>query len=507
MARRNLKSKGLMIQGTGSSVGKSIICTALCRIFTQDGYNVNPFKSQNMSLNSCITYEGHEMGRAQVMQAEACGKLPSSYMNPILLKPTSDRKSQVIIEGKVYADMDAEDYFEFKAGLKSKISDIYRKVERKSDIVVIEGAGSPAEINLNRDDFVNMGMAKIAKSPVLLVGDIDKGGVFASLAGTMLLLSEEEKRMVKGVIINKFRGSINILEPGLSMLEDIIKVPVLGVIPYFCLNIEDEDSVSEWLSQGKEENKDIDIAVVKLPYMSNHTDFNTLRLHRDVSLRFADIKGELGQPDIIIIPGSKNTIHDLQSLYNTGMDKKIKRCHERGSIILGICGGFQMLGKEIRDPMKVESDIESINGLEMLQTVTEFKPDKFTTVTEGRDNVFNSRIRGYEIHMGSTFTLGKEKPFINIDLRNGKKEEAQDGAVNGDMSVFGTYIHGLMDSSQFTRSFLNMARKRKGLDLINEVPENYWDYKEKQYDKLAEIVRENIDMEKIYDILESGTDS
>jgi adenosylcobyric acid synthase len=507
MARRNLKSKGLMIQGTGSSVGKSIICTALCRIFTQDGYNVNPFKSQNMSLNSCITYEGHEMGRAQAMQAEACGKLPCSYMNPILLKPTSDRKSQVIIEGKVYADMDAEDYFKFKAGLKSKVSDIYREIERKSDIIVIEGAGSPAEINLNRDDFVNMGMAKIAKSPVLLVGDIDKGGVFASLAGTMLLLNEEEKRLVKGVVINKFRGSIDILKPGLSMLEDIIKVPVLGVIPYFNLNIEDEDSVSEWLSQEKGENKDIDIAVIKLPYMSNHTDFNTLRLHRDVSLRFADIKGELGQPDIIIIPGSKNTMHDLQSLYNTGMDKKIKKCHERGSTILGICGGFQMLGREIRDPMKVESDKESIPGLGMLQTVTEFKPDKFTTVTEGTDNIFYAKIRGYEIHMGITFTSEKEKPFISIDSRNGRKEKAQDGAVNSDMSVFGTYIHGIMDSSEFTRSFLNMVRKRKGLELINEVPEDYWNYKEKQYDKLAEIVRENIDMEKIYDILESGTDS
>jgi adenosylcobyric acid synthase len=241
--------------------------------------------------------------------------------------------------------------------------------------------------------------------------------------------------------------------------------------------------------------------------MSNHTDFNTLRLHRDVSLRFADIKGELGQPDIIIIPGSKNTMHDLQSLYNTGMDKKIKKCHERGSTILGICGGFQMLGREIRDPMKVESDKESIPGLGMLQTVTEFKPDKFTTVTEGTDNIFYAKIRGYEIHMGITFTSEKEKPFISIDSRNGRKEKAQDGAVNSDMSVFGTYIHGIMDSSEFTRSFLNMVRKRKGLELINEVPEDYWNYKEKQYDKLAEIVRENIDMEKIYDILESGTDS
>lgn len=507
MGKRNFRSKGLMIQGTGSSVGKSILCTALCRIFTQDGYNVNPFKSQNMSLNSYITYEGHEMGRAQVMQAEACGKLPCSKMNPILLKPTSDRKSQVIIEGRVYADMDAVDYFDFKSRLKSRISGIYHELEDKSDIVVIEGAGSPAEINLNKEDFVNMGMAKIAKSPVILIGDIDKGGVFASLAGTMLLLNEDEKKLVKGVVINKFRGSIEILKPGLSMLEDIIKVPVLGVVPYFHMNIEDEDSMSEWLRYGEREGKDIDIAVIRLPYMSNHTDFNALRLHDDVSLRFVEIDGELGRPDIIVIPGTKNTVHDLQAIYKAGMDKKIKKCHERGSVIFGICGGFQMLGSQIRDPLKVESEAGSIRGLGLLATVTEFEPYKFTTITEGRESVFNTRVRGYEIHMGKTSFTVEEQPFVRIDARNGKEEKAQDGAVNHDMSVFGTYIHGIFDSSEFSRSFLNMVRGLKGLGPLNVIPENYWDFKEAQYNKLADIVRESLDMDKIYEMLEDGVDA
>lgn len=507
MRKRNFRSKGLMIQGTGSSVGKSILCTALCRIFTQDGYNVNPFKSQNMSLNSYITYEGHEMGRAQVMQAEACGKLPCSKMNPILLKPTSDRKSQVIIEGRVYADMDAVNYFDFKPRLKGRISEIYHELEDKSDIVVIEGAGSPAEINLNKEDFVNMGMAKIAKSPVVLVGDIDKGGVFASLAGTMLLVNEDEKKLVKGVVINKFRGSIEILRPGLTMLEDIIKVPVLGVVPYFQLNIEDEDSVSEWLRYGEGEGRDIDIAVIRLPYMSNHTDFNALRLHGDVSLRFVEINGELGQPDVVVLPGTKSTVHDMQALYKAGMDKKIIKCRERGSVVFGICGGFQMLGTEIRDPLKVESEAGCIKGLGLLSTVTEFEPNKFTTITEGKEAVFNTRIRGYEIHMGKTSVTGGERPFIRIDSRNGEEDKANDGAVSNDNSVFGTYIHGIFDSSKFTRSFLNMVRGLKGLGPLDVVPENYWDFKEAQYDMLADIVRGSLDMEKIYDMLEAGVDA
>lgn len=507
MSKRKLKSKSLMIQGTASSVGKSLMCTALCRILAQDGYNVNPFKSQNMSLNSYITYEGHEMGRAQVMQAEACGKQPDSGMNPILLKPTSDRKSQVIIEGKVFADMDAVEYFAFKPQLKGRISEIYQKLEDNSDIVVIEGAGSPAEINLNHEDFVNMGMAKIAKAPVLLVGDIDRGGVFASLAGTMLLLSEEERKLVKGVIINKFRGSIEILEPGLKMLEDIIKVPVLGVVPYFSMNLEDEDSVSDWLRSGAEKDRELDVAVIRLPYMSNHTDFNALRLHEDVSLRFVGIEEELGKPDIIILPGTKNTIHDMQALLKSGMGRKLLRCHEKGSMVFGICGGYQMLGKEIYDTLKAESENEHSEGLGLLDAVTEFRQSKFTTLSRGKDKVFGADIRGYEIHMGETRVSGKGLPLVAVSERGRKQVSAEDGMVSEDRSVFGTYMHGVFDSSEFARSFLNMARERKGLAPLPNTAPNYWEYKDGQYDELARIVRENLDMEKLYEIMENGIDA
>lgn len=506
MSKRVLHSKSLMIQGTASSVGKSLMSTAICRILSQDGYNVNPFKSQNMSLNSYITPEGHEMGRAQVMQAEACGKIPDSSMNPILLKPTSDRKSQVIIEGSVYADMDAVEYFEFKPQLKGRISEIYKQLEKDSDIVVIEGAGSPAEINLNHEDFVNMGMARIAKAPVLLVGDIDRGGVFASLAGTMLLLSEEERKLVKGVIINKFRGSIEILKPGLKMLEDIIKIPVLGVIPYFRMNLEDEDSVSEWLSSGAGKDGELDIAVIRLPYMSNHTDFNALRLQEDVSLRFVGIDEALGKPDVIIIPGSKNTIHDMKALLEAGMDRKMLKCHENGTVVFGICGGYQMLGNEIKDSLKAESENEHSVGLGLLDTITEFRQIKNTTLSKGRDNIFGTEVRGYEIHMGVTLDTGGGNSFITINERGGKELTGQDGRVNEGRTVFGTYIHGIFDSAGFTRSFLNMVRERKGLATLANAAPDYWEYKDGQYDKLAEIVRNNIDMEKLYAILEAGVD-
>lgn len=507
MEKRELKAKSLMIQGTASSVGKSLMCTAICRILAQDGYNVNPFKSQNMSLNSYITPEGHEMGRAQVMQAEACGKVPSASMNPILLKPTSDRKSQVIIEGSVYADMDAVEYFDFKPGLKNKIADIYKALEDNSDIVVIEGAGSPAEINLNHEDFVNMGMAKIAKAPVLLVGDIDRGGVFASLAGTMLLLSEEERKLVKGVIINKFRGSLEILKPGLKMLEDIIKVPVLGVIPYFNMNLEDEDSVSEWLRHGADRSKELDIAVIRLPYMSNHTDFNALRLQEDVSLRFVGIDEALGSPDVIIIPGSKNTIHDMKAMASAGMDKRIQDCHEKGAAVFGICGGYQMLGKEIKDSLGAESQNEHACGLGLLDVVTEFRQKKFTTLSEGCDNVFGAEVRGYEIHMGETIVSGPGEALISVSERGGRQQSGLDGRVNESRTVFGTYFHGIFDSAEFTRGFLNLVRERKGLAPLDNSAQNFWEYKEEQYDKLADIVRSSLDMERLYKVLEEGIDA
>lgn len=496
-----MKHKAIMIQGTASSVGKSLLCTALCRILTQDGYDVNPFKSQNMSLNSYITVDGHEMGRAQVMQAEAAGKIPSSKMNPILLKPTSDRKSQVVLKGKVFKNMDAVDYYQFKKSLKEEITHIYNELKSESDVVVIEGAGSPAEINLNKDDIVNMGMAKIAKSPVILVGDIDKGGVFASIVGTLMLLSEEERAMVKGVIINKFRGSYEILEPGIKMLEEMIKIPVLGVVPHFRLNIEDEDSASSLIEFSKHKTGELDVAVIRLPYMSNFTDFNALLLHEDVSLRFVNRKEELGNPDLIIIPGSKSTISDMEFLINSGVGDAIKKSRDNGSFVFGVCGGFQMLGLKILDEKMIETDKSFVHGLGILSTITEFKEEKTTTLTKAIDNVFNLNLQGYEIHMGATERLSGDY-FAKI-ISEGS-DEVVEGAVSEDRRVFGTYLHGVFDSAEFTRALLNEIRKEKGLETIESNVEDYWVYKNNQYDVLAKIVKENIDLDKMYRIIEEG---
>jgi adenosylcobyric acid synthase len=499
-----IKHKSLMIQGTASTVGKSILCTALCRIFSQDGYNVNPFKSQNMSLNSAITPEGLEMGRAQAMQAEAAGKAPSVKMNPILLKPTSDRKSQVIINGVVHANLDATEYFGFKPRLKEEIRRIHHELEQSSDIVVIEGAGSPAEINLNHDDLVNMGLAQLAGAPVILVGDIDKGGVFASLYGTVMLLNDAERRRIKGVIINKFRGSYELLAPGLKMLEAKIKIPVLGVVPYFNLNLEDEDSVTDWDKFSGNPGAALDVAVLHVPYMSNFTDFNAFKLYEDVNLRFVSQPGKLGRPDLIILPGSKSTIADLQFLRQSGLAERIIELRRQGVAVFGICGGYQMLGVKITDPCKVETSLNLIAGLGLLPIVTEFKTDKTTTRSEGVDQLFQTTVYGYEIHMGETKSVGDLQPLVGLRRCNGRSVSLTDGAVSPDQRVFGTYLHGIFDNSQFTRAFLNQLRAQKGLPPVAGGPVDYWRYKETQYDQLAQVIREHLDLAKIYAILEAG---
>ncbi len=498
-----MKSKSLMIQGTSSSVGKSIITAALCRIFTQDGFDVNPFKSQNMSLNSYITYEGHEMGRAQVIQAEACLKAPSSKMNPILLKPTTDRKSQVILNGKVYKNMDAIEYFQFKPQLKEMVADTYKKLSDVSDIVVIEGAGSPAEINLKREDIVNMGMAKIAKAPVILVGDIDKGGVFAALAGTMMLLDEDERELVKGVIINKFRGSLEILEPGLRQLEEIIKVPVLGVVPYFELNIEDEDSVSDWFKQDEKSERDIDIAIIKLKHISNFTDFNSLKLFQDAGIRFVKNKSDLGKPDIIIIPGTKNTIEDMLALKEAGLAEAIISSYQEGAFVFGICGGYQMLGKAIEDPLNVESSQGTVEGLGFINATTCFLQDKTTTLSKGYCEYFDCDIAGYEIHMGQTEVF-ENKSLLKVKTRSNVEVDEIEGVISEDGRIFGTYMHGIFDNTTFTRKFLNKVRVHKGLSAIEDAGFDYLKHKDQQYNELADIVRKHLDMEQIYKIVENG---
>ena len=418
-------AKSIMIQGTMSNVGKSLLAAGLCRIFKQDGYRVAPFKSQNMALNSYITSEGLEMGRAQVMQAEAAGIEPSVLMNPILLKPTNDVGSQVIVNGEVLATMRARDYFKYKKTLIPDIMKAYHTLEEQSDIIVIEGAGSPAEINLKSDDIVNMGMAKMAKSPVLLVGDIDRGGVFAQLAGTMMLLEEEEKQLVKGLIINKFRGDKTILDPGIVMLEELCHRSVVGVTPYMDIDVEDEDSLSERMSNEKAVGQ-IDLVVVRLPRISNFTDFNIFESIPGVSVRYVKRAAQLGNPDLILLPGTKNTMSDLAWMRQSGMEAAVLKAHTAGCPIFGICGGYQMLGEELSDPFGVE-DGGTMRGMGLLPMHTVFTEEKTRTRVNGQflqvkgdlAGLSGIAFSGYEIHMGDTTLLDEGKPLTEAYTGDG----------------------------------------------------------------------------------------
>lgn len=490
-------AKAIMIQGTASNAGKSLITAALCRILTQDGYKTAPFKSQNMALNSYITKDGLEMGRAQVMQAEAAGIEPDVRMNPILLKPTGEKGSQIVLNGKVFRDMTAGEYYTYKQDMIPHIMKAYNSLAEEYDIIVIEGAGSPAEINLKEQDIVNMGMAKMADAPVIIVGDIDRGGVFASLAGTMLLLGDDEKVRVHGFIINKFRGDVSMLAPGLEMLENIAHVPVLGVVPYLHVDIDDEDSLSEKLSNSGEYNL-IDIAVVRLPRLSNFTDFNVFSLINGVSLRYVSNVKELGNPDMIIIPGTKNTIEDLKWLRQSGLETRIIRHAKEGRALFGVCGGYQMLGEIINDPENVEGG-GRIKGLNLLKTTTNFSREKTTTQASGRINdiigfyspLSGIEVQGYEIHMGSSEII-EGVPLIALGSKS-------DGCVND--NVAGSYLHGIFDNSMVAKTIVKILADSKGV-LLEEINEfDFNKYKESQYDILADCVRNSVDMDRIYKIV------
>ncbi len=472
-----------------SNAGKSVIAAALCRIFKQDGYRVAPFKSQNMALNSYITKDGLEMGRAQVMQSQAAGIEPSVYMNPILLKPTTDKGSQVIVNGEVRCDMTAADYFKYKKQLIPEIMSAYNKLSEEYDIIVIEGAGSPAEINLKQDDIVNMGMAKMADAPVLLVGDIDRGGVFAQLYGTVMLLDEDEKERIKGVVINKFRGDKSILQPGLDEINNLTNKPVVGVVPYGNFDIDDEDSLSERLQNNKKGI--IDIAVIHLPKISNFTDFNVFERIDGVSVRYIKSVRELKNPDMIIIPGSKSTITDLLWMRENGLEGAIKKSR---CVVFGICGGYQMLGSRIIDDVNAESGGE-VRGMELLPIVTQFGSEKTRTRVKGKfkniDGVLKSlrdvEFEGYEIHMGQSTAMEM------TELDNGK----HDGYCKN--NVYGSYVHGIFDKC--AAQIIKCLCYEKGIDMgeISNIDNDA--LREKEYDRLADMVRENIDMEMIYKIL------
>ena len=538
-------AKVIMVQGTMSNAGKSFLAAGLCRIFKQDGYRVAPFKSQNMALNSYITSEGLEMGRAQVMQAEAAGITPMVCMNPILLKPTNNVGSQVIVNGEVLGNMSARDYFAYKKKLIPDIKRAFRKLEEYADIIVIEGAGSPAEINLKENDIVNMGMAQMVNAPVLLVGDIDRGGVFAQLLGTLMLLTDEEKARVKGLIINKFRGDKTILDPGIAMLEERGGVQVVGVVPYRQLSLEDEDSLTERFDKKTEGL--IDIAVIRYPRISNFTDFNVFEQMPEVTVRYVTSVAELHHPDMICLPGSKNTMGDLKWMRQNGFEAAIKKAAET-TPVFGICGGYQMLGMSIADPDNVEEG-GAIRGMELLPVETILQKSKMRCQTEGLvdkvEGIFHGisgcEFQGYEIHMGETRYADcsvKDNaivPFSSDDLKqeqsnipfvkpesdlnpqptNGWINTETDGSCNDSgkpvnktvvqsekyENVYGSYVHGIFDQAKIADAILHALAKKKGVALEEGGMLDYQVFKEKEYDKLADTLRAYLNMEEIYGML------
>ena len=515
-------AKKIMIQGTMSNSGKSFLAAALCRIFYQDGYQTAPFKSQNMALNSYITDDGLEIGRAQAMQAEAAGISPTAEMNPILLKPTSHMGSQVVIMGEVFGNMKAMDYYRRKPELVPVIKDAFSRLEEQYEVIVLEGAGSPAEINLRENDIVNMGMAEMADAPVLLVGDIDRGGVFASLYGTVKLLSPQEQKRIRGLIINKFRGDVEILRPGLDMIEEKVGIPVVGVIPMEQIDLDDEDSLSERLDAGNaggfqtEEGEGqpvLALAVIHLPHISNFTDFNPFESMEGVSLRYVTSVSELKNPDMILLPGTKNTMEDLKWLRQSGLENAICKATAEGKIIFGICGGYQMLGKTLKDPHGVEAGGE-MKGIGLLDTDTVFTEKKTRTRVTGRfkkvggilQNLSDMEMEGYEIHMGST-TLGEQTAaFTEITSFAGEEKGAAkaDGVCHG--NVYGTYVHGIFEKEEVVKAIVTAIGEAKGLDMTQIAGVDFAKFKEIQYNILADALRKHMDISRIYEIMEEGTD-
>lgn len=562
-------AKAIMIQGTMSNAGKSLLTAGLCRIFKQDGYRVAPFKSQNMALNSFITREGLEMGRAQVVQAQAAGVEPSVAMNPILLKPSSDTGSQVIVNGAPIGTMAARDYFRYKKELIPVIWEAYERLNQDYDIIVIEGAGSPAEINLKQNDIVNMGMAKMAGAPVLLVGDIDRGGVFAQLYGTVMLLEQEERARIKGMIINKFRGDKSLLDSGVELIEEKLGIPVVGVTPYLAVDIEDEDSLSSRIEEHSGAACDggesfIDIAVIRFPRLSNFTDLGALERIKGLKVRYVSREHLLGTPDLVILPGTKNTVEDLLWMRQSGLEAAVLKLASGNTPVFGICGGYQMMGSLLLDVKGTESGRPGtvVKGMGLFDLVTEFEEEKTRTRVEGRfldtGGVFECltgvEFAGYEIHMGRTcrrdacvdghmgersderleehlgggseshLSEGREKSLVRLwtdrnspscdpseaETVNEKteKEEAEkeDGFWKG--NCYGTYVHGIFDSGAVAAAVVRALAEAKGLDphLLAAGAIDYDSYRETQFDLLADGLRANLDMAKIYEILENSVE-
>lgn len=503
-------AKSIMLMGTSSHVGKSILTTALCRIFRQEGRRVVPFKAQNMALNSYVTLDGREMGRAQVAQAEAAGLAPMVDMNPVLLKPTGSAQSQVIIMGEPVGNMSAREYHKgYSLKAWGAVEEALDRLQENYDLLVIEGAGSPAEINLKANDIVNMRVAKHLQAPVLLIADIDRGGALASLVGTLELLDEEERALIKGLVINKFRGDVTLLTPALDFLEKKTGKSVLGVVPHIDqLGIDEEDSVSldeKRCGDGGVGENQLHIAVIRTPKLSNFTDFDALACEPDAALYYVTTPDELGSPDLILLPGSKNTTEDLLYIRETGLEAAIRERVTAGTPLFGICGGYQMLGRVVRDPLHTESEHDETAGFGYLPTATTFAAQKrLRQVTASADFSFlgarisGKNLLGYEIHMGQTDFLEEAcRPFHIVQ----KDNFVADGAVSADGLVIGTYIHGIFDDDDFRRCLLNRLRVQRGWSEI-PVQYRYREEKERAYDRLAETVRKSLDMERLRAIVE-----
>lgn len=506
-------NRKIMFQGTSSNVGKSILTTALCRIYYKRGWKVAPFKAQNMALNSYVTKAGDEIGRAQVAQAEAAGVSPIVQMNPVLLKPTGNQSSQVVLMGKPVGVLSAKEYHtKYSLTALDKVQESLRYLEEHFDLIVIEGAGSPAEVNLKKNDIVNMRIARMTKAPVLLVADIDRGGAIASVVGTLALLTEEERDLVKGIVINKFRGDVKLLQPALDFLEEYTGKPVVGVVPMITdLDIDEEDSVAlESKIMGKA--KDIQIAIMQTPKISNFTDFDALAYEPDVAIRYVKQGDPIGHPDLIIMPGSKNTVEDLAYLYEHGYVEEIQKLHQEGVPVIGICGGYQMLGQRIYDPDHVESNLDEIAGLGLLPTSTTMGAMKTThqVTFDAKDlplmgEAFSDeQMVGYEIHMGGTVVEDDSvaiMPAFTITSRSETPITIEDGFLRAKDHVLGTYIHGLFDNDALRRHILNGIRRQKGLEPL-PIAFRYFAHKEEAYDRLADIVASHLDMDFIDTLLE-----
>ncbi|OVE73757.1 cobyric acid synthase CobQ [bacterium B17] len=499
------KPSSIMVVGTMSNSGKSLVSAALCRYFARKGMKTAPFKAQNMSLNSFVTKEGGEMGRAQVVQAHAAGLEPHTDMNPVLLKPLGDAGSQVIVDGQPIGNYPAKDYYAMKEQMRKAAFDSYDRLSEQYELIILEGAGSPAEINLLEEDFVNLRMAEYANAHVLLVADIDRGGVFASIYGTINLVPMEYRKLIKGIIINKFRGDISLLEPGIKQIEELTNIPVLGVLPYVRdLRIDDEDSVA-LDNRPVEQDAKIDIAVVRLPRISNYTDFFPLEHTLGVSLRYVEDTYELGDPDLIIIPGSKNTMSDLRHITKIGWAETLGAAEAKGTPIMGICGGFQMLGARISDPTGVEGMPGEEIGLNLLPVTTVLEQKKELAQVEGvttKEYPFGKsgiKFKGYEIHSGRTTANTKVDVPLSIRLRLPNEVKEKAGAVSENGLVFGCYIHGLFDEQEFTQQLLDWLCKRKDLEQLDagqasaSLPEDF--------DHIADVLMNNVSMTKVMEMM------